>query len=71
MELTVAEKIRIILGRKGMTASDLARKLGTTPQNIHNKLKRSNFNEKEIKEIASALEVEYEINFLLGDGDKI
>lgn len=69
MELTVAEKIRVILRRKEMNVSDLAKKMGTTPQNLHNKLKRNNFNEKEIRSIAEALNVEYEINFIF-DGDK-
>lgn len=71
MELTVAEKIKIILGRKKMTVSDLAKKMGTTPQNLHNKLKRSNFDEKEIRDISAALNCEYRITFFMDDGNEI
>ena len=71
MRLTVAEKIRIILGRKDMTLSDLAEKLHMSRQNLTNKMKRDNFSEKEISEIANVLECDYEINFVMDNGDKI
>lgn len=71
MELSVAEKIKVILGRNGMNVSDLARIMKTTPQNLHSKLKRNNFNEKELKVMAEALKCRIEINFILEDGSKI
>lgn len=71
MELTVAEKIRIVLGRKNKTLTDLAEALNMSRQNLNNKMKRDNFNEKEIADIAKALELDYEINFILKDGRKI
>lgn len=70
VNLTVAEKIRILLGRRNMTMTDLAEKLNMSRQNLANKMKRDNFSEKEIAEIAKVLNVEYEINFVL-DGVKI
>lgn len=71
VELTFAEKIKIILGRKGMNITDLANLMETSPQNLHNKMKRNNFNEKEMKAIAKALNCEIEINFITEDGNKI
>lgn len=71
MELTVAEKIRILLGRKNMTLTDLAEKMNMSRQNLNNKMKRNNFSEQEIKAIAYALEVEYEISFIMDDGKRI
>ncbi|WP_338838169.1 helix-turn-helix transcriptional regulator [Kurthia gibsonii] len=71
MKLTTTEKIKIILGRKNMSVSDLAEALGQTRQNLHNKFKRDNFNEKELREIAAALNIEFEINFILDNGEKI
>jgi len=71
MGLTVSEKIRVLIGRKNMTITELASKLNMTPQNLHNKLKRDNFSEKEISEIANVLDCKYEINFLFENGDKI
>lgn len=71
MELTTSEKIKIILGRKDMSMSDLAEKLGQTRQNLHNKMKRDNFSESELKEIAEALEIKFESYFVLENGEKI
>lgn len=71
MLLTTSEKIKIILGRKNMSMSELAEKLGQTRQNIHNKIKRDNFSESELKEIAAALEVKFESYFILDNGEKI
>lgn len=71
MNLTTTEKIKIILGRKNMSVSDLATALGQTRQNLHNKFKRDNFSEKELKEISAALNIEFEVNFILDNGEKI
>ena len=63
-ELTISEKIKIILKRKGMTARELAEKLGTTPQNLQNKLSRDNFKISDIQNIASALGVRFVFDFI-------
>lgn len=69
--MAMSEKIKILLIKKGMNAAQLAEKLETKPQNIYNKFKRDNFSEKELKEIAEALEVKYEGFFILEDGKQI
>lgn len=72
MNLTTSEKIKIILKRRGMTMGDLAEKTEQTRQNLSNKMARDNFSEKEIKQIASALDCEYEAYFVMRDtGDKV
>ena len=71
MELTTSEKIKIILGRKNMSMSDLAEALKQTRQNLHNKMKRDNFSENELKEIANALGVKFESHFVMENGEKI
>ena len=72
MNLTTGEKIKIVLKRRGMTMGDLAEKTGQTRQNLSNKMARDNFSEKEIKQIAAALDCEYEAYFVMRDtGDKI
>ena len=51
---------------------DLAEKTGQTRQNLSNKMSRDNFPEKEIREIAAALDCDYETFFVMRDtGDKI
>jgi len=67
----MAEKIKILLIKKGMSTTDLAEKLGTKPQNLYNKFKRDNFSEKELLEIAEVLEIKFEGFFFLENGDKI
>lgn len=69
--MAMTEKIRILLIKKGMTASQLAGKLGTSQPNLSKKMKRDNFSEKELKEIAEVLEVKFEGFFFLEDGEKI
>lgn len=67
----ISEKIKIVLLKKNMSTSQLAALLEVTPQNLYNKFKRDNFSEKELKEIAAALNIEFEINFILDNGEKI
>lgn len=67
----ISEKIKIVLLKKNMSTSQLATLLEVTPQNLYNKFKRDNFSEKELKEIAAALNIEFEINFILDNGEKI
>lgn len=72
MQLSVSEKIKIILGRRNMTISDLAKKLDTSRQNLTNKFARNNFGEKELYQIAEAMDCKFEILFTLNDtGEKI
>ncbi|MFJ8515558.1 helix-turn-helix domain-containing protein [Lysinibacillus xylanilyticus] len=52
---------------KEITLSKLAEKIGTSQPNLSNKLKRDNFSEKELNQIAEVLEVKYEANFVLED----
>lgn len=72
MNLTTSEKIKIILKRRGMTMGDLAEKLGQTRQNLSNKMTRDNFPEKELRDIAAALDCEYECRLIMKDtGEEI
>lgn len=72
MILTMGEKIKIVLKRRRMTISQLAEMTGQSRQNLSNKLTRNNFTEKEIAEIAQALNCEYDAYLTMKDtGDKI
>ena len=50
-----------------VTQVQLAEKLGTAQSNLANKLKRDNFSEKELIQIAEILNAKYEGNFILND----
>lgn len=68
--LKTDEKIRLLLRRKEMTVTDLANSIGTTRQNLTNKLKRNNFSENELREIAKALNCSLILEFEDGESGK-
>lgn len=53
-----------------ITQIQLAEKLGTSQSNLANKLKRDNFSEKELIQIAEILNATYEGNFIMNDTGK-
>lgn len=55
--------------RQKISLAELARQLGTTPQNFNAKLKRESFMVAELEDIAEAVGVTFERNFILDDGD--
>ena len=72
MPLTLGEKIKIILNRRGLTMAQLAEQTGQSRQNMSNKMSRDNFSEKELYEIANALNCTFEAGFFMNDtGEKI
>ncbi len=63
--MNMAERIRIMLvKRNNMSESELARRVGTSPQNLHNKFKRNNFSTNELEAIAAALDCDLLIDFI-------
>ena len=67
MALSMAEKIRIVLGRRNMTVTELAAALGQSRQNMSNKMARDNFTEKELIEIAGVLNCTYRASLIMND----
>ena len=67
MPLTIGEKIKVILGRRNMTLAQLAEKTGQTRKNLSNKMSRDNFSEKEVEEIAAALNCSFSFEFVMND----
>jgi transcriptional regulator with XRE-family HTH domain len=63
--MAMAEKIRILLVKRGnISEAELARRMGISPQNLHNKMKRDNFTENDLHEIAEALGLKLDISFV-------
>lgn len=67
MILTISEKIKVILHRKGMTIADLAAMTNQSRQNLYSKLRTNSLKEHEILEIAKLLGCEFEGKFTLTD----
>lgn len=66
--MALSEKIRIILVKRGnISEAELARRMGISPQNLNNKFKRDNFNEKDLCEIAKALDCSFRAAFIFND----
>lgn len=67
MSLTMGEKVKIVLGRRKMTITQLAEATGQSRQNLTNKMARDNFAEKELIQIASAMGCTFEGTFTMND----
>ena len=59
--------IKIMLIKRKMSAVDLAKILECSPTNIYSKLKRDNFSEKELNQIADILNCDFKGSFIMRD----
>jgi len=68
----MAIKVKMLLAAREMTIADLADKLEpkTTRQNVTTKIKRDNFSEKDLQQIAKACNASFEGIFTLNDTGK-
>ena len=70
--MALSNQIRILLIKRGnIPESELARRLHTSPQNFHNKMKRDNFRDDELQAIADALDCDYTVSFRLRDTGEV
>ncbi len=71
--MSMAEKIRILLIKKGnISEAELARRLNKSPQSFNSSMKRDNFTEKDLQEIAKVLDCEYKSTFIIKEtGEEI
>jgi len=69
----MVQTIRIAMVKRGnISEAELARRVGVTPQNFNHKMKRDNFTETDLREIADALGLRLEISFVDPEtGEKI
>lgn len=69
----MAEKIRILLIKRGnISEAELARRLGRKPQSFNSSMKKDNFTEKDLQEIAKALNCEFKSTFVIPEtGEEI
>lgn len=69
--MTNAQKIKMALAYIGMSESELARRLGTTPQAFNQRLKTDKFSTNDLERIATVLGASYVSIFQFPDGTKI
>lgn len=68
--MAMATKIKMLLAARSMSIKDLAEKIGTSSQNITAKLKRDNFSENDLVEIANVCNASFEGSFTFNDTGK-
>ena len=69
--MNTSDLVRELCRKKGISISELARRLGQTPQNFTKKLQRETVSTEELKKIGNELGIVFEQSFTLEDGEKI
>lgn len=69
--MTIEQKIKMALAYKGISQAELARRIGTTPQNFNIKLKRNSLTNKDLELVAEALGGTWRAEFVFDDGTVI
>ena len=69
--MTISEQIKVLCVRSDISVAELARRIGTTPQNFNGKMKRESFNIAELEDIAGAVNSSFERKFVLKNGEKV
>ena len=67
VNMSMSEKIRIALVKRKISITELAANLNTSQSNLSNKLKRDNFSEKELNQIADILNCDFKGSFIMRD----
>lgn len=69
--MTISEQIKVLCVRCKVSEAELARRLGTSPQNFNSKMKRESFSIKDLEEISKVLNVEFKRVFILDNGEEV
>ena len=69
--MTIEQKIKMALSYSGVSQAELARRMGTTPSNLNQKVKRNTLTTEEMEQIASALGGSWRAEFVFTDGTVI
>ena len=64
MELTIIEKLKIIMDRENVTVSGMARKMDKSPQNLTQQFKRGDFRISDIEKMAGLLGYDFKADFV-------
>lgn len=69
--VTIVQKIKMALSYSGISQAELARRIGTTPSNLNQKVKRNTITKEEMEEIATAIGGIWRAEFVFADGTVI
>lgn len=68
---TAEQKIKMALSFSGISQAELARRIGTTPSNLNQKVKRNTLTKEELEQIAAAIGAEFRLYFVFEGGREI
>lgn len=69
--MDISTKIKLAITYAGITESELARRIGTSPQAFNQRLKNGLFSVADLQKIAEALGASYTSYFEFSDGQQI
>lgn len=69
--MDIPTKIKLAETYAKLSESDLARRLGTTPQAFGQRMKTGKFSSADLEAIAAALGAEVKVQFIFPDGTEI
>ena len=69
--MNTSNLIKNLCKEKGISVAELARRIGQTPQNFNQKLKRETVSTEELMTIANELGVVFEQSYILENGEKL
>ena len=69
--MTIEQKIKMALSYAGISQAELARRMGTTPSNLNQKVKRNTLTKEELEQIAEVLGGVWRAEFVFADGTVI
>ncbi|MFR8529783.1 MAG: helix-turn-helix domain-containing protein [Anaeromassilibacillus sp.] len=69
--MTLEQKIKMALAYSGISQAELARRIGTTPSNLNQKIKRNTLTMEDMEKIAEALGGRWKAEFIFPGGTVI
>lgn len=71
LDMSIEQKLKMALAYSGTSQAELARRIGTTPSNLNQKVKRNTLTNEELDQIARALGGTWRAEFVFSDGTVI
>ena len=69
--MTIEEQVKVLCVRSGISVSELARRLGTSPQNFNGKLHRESLSVIDMERIAKVTGTQFRREFVRENGETI
>ena len=69
--MTISEQIKVLRARSNISVAELARRMGTTPQNFNSRMKRESFTISDLEYLAETVGCSFERHFIPPDGEKV